>query len=611
MIAMGLLDAELRPSDRFTTDVSEPVRPGTDSVNLIKTNRGNREQESHASFNKRLLADAEANRDDALDRAQSTPNCITWARLATAHLTLDEVDEGLQAARACLDRAHVEAGDSGDIDGVNLTSIRMAARILRDHGDAAYAYDRLVGAGTSRTLTVTVATLANELGRPQEAMDILDGQEGPLVESFRGYLLALLGSHQRAIGHLRAALAQEPSNADAVMNLGIVLWAMGSRKKGLKNALRATRTAPGRKDMSLRYLELLLEAGQPDDAAAEVSRLNRAGVIADAQFLVVQARVLLAKNHEGKDQKAKALSLLDQAQTEAKAEQNVVLEGEIAANRETLRYDLGRVSRSAARRALVALMEQFPDNDAVLINYCYLAQRRSEATELRRTFERQESLLPPDRREYVRHQLALLEGDSEQAADAATDWFSHAHDNPSAVAAAVTSLGIGMQRWEEALKVAEYALARHADSDSDSDPMLINNVAYTLAMAGRAEEAKRLLKPVMNESFVLRATFGLAHLANGEIEAGMRFYREAAELAERVDEEAKRSGIDNAARCLMTLYQALIVRQLGLDETVDRKMLDAIALAPVPLPEDWEDRPEFLRLRNNCIQNGYDWPLHI
>ena len=59
----------------------------------------------------------------------------------------------------------------------------------------------------------------------------------------------------------------------------------------------------------------------------------------------------------------------------------------------------------------------------------------------------------------------------------------------------------------------------------------------------------------------------------------------------------------------MTAYQALIVRQLGFDKTVATQIIDAVALVPVALPDDWRDRPDFQGLHAICVKNGYDWPL--
>ena len=98
------------------------------------------------------------------------------------------------------------------------------------------------------------------------------------------------------------------------------------------------------------------------------------------------------------------------------------------------------------------------------------------------------------------------------------------------------------------------------------------------------------------------ATPGMAYLAHGDIDRGMQLYRSAADRAEQVEP---------AMRSLMTTYQALIVRQLGLDKTLPPKMIATLSLVPFDLPDDWRDRPDFLRLHAICIKNGYDWPLSL
>ena len=84
-------------------------------------------------------------------------------------------------------------------------------------------------------------------------------------------------------------------------------------------------------------------------------------------------------------------------------------------------------------------------------------------------------------------------------------------------------------------------------------------------------------------------------MADGDIDRGLRFYRDVADMAEKVEP---------LWRSLMTAYQALIVRQRGLDKTVPKEIIDAVALVPVALPDDWRDRPDFLRLPAICIKNG-------
>ncbi len=582
MVAIGLLDAELRPADRFTSEGAHPVRPGSKAPTMATSSRKMSPRLDETTIGDRVTAEAEYMRDRALHRVELSPTANTWARLAQAYAALCDDANAVSAARASI--ALASAADT--------TSVRIAAEILTQHGDALSAYDALLPMEKSTALAITFATVAHELGRTEEALDSLSGREGPLVESFIGFLLVSREEYQKAVGHLRSALFGYPEDADAAMNLAVALFAMGAKKKAIASALRASRTAPGRKDLSLGYLEMLLEVGDVARAASEIRRLDHSGVIADAHSLVIQARVRLMSGEP-----ARALALLGDALAEAKSENNPTLEAEIAANRETLRYDLGKIDRDSARRELASLMKRFPDNDAVLLNFCHVVHRRSEAPELRRAFEHLDAALSPERRAYVRHQLAVLEGDSEGAASSALDWFELEKDNPAAASAAVLALGIGLQRWKEAEKVARFALETIEPSAS-----LANNAAYAIAMAGYPLEAKKILEPWMNSGFVVKATMGLACLAHDELQKGMRLYREAAAEAERVDFDS---------RSLMAIYQALIVRQLGLYDGDRRAVLEATALVPVELPDDWKDRPDFLRLRNACLHNGYSWPLSL
>jgi predicted Zn-dependent protease len=243
------------------------------------------------------------------------------------------------------------------------------------------------------------------------------------------------------------------------------------------------------------------------------------------------------------------------------------------------------------------LLRQFPSVDAVVVTYARFVTRASQAPLLRSAVERVRSTTSPTRLAYLRHQVAFLEGDNEAAAAAATDWFAHEPGNPMAAAAALVGLGIGVERWGEALIVAREALAT-----LPPHPVLVNNAAYVLAMAGHAQEAIDLLKGIAGDEFVMNATLGLAHLANGEIEDGMRLYRQAADRAESVDP---------IWRSLMTAYQALVVRQLGLLDSLPESVIGALALVPFSPPSDWRDRPDFLRLWNVAKRNGYDWPLAL
>lgn len=208
------------------------------------------------------------------------------------------------------------------------------------------------------------------------------------------------------------------------------------------------------------------------------------------------------------------------------------------------------------------------------------------------------------RRAYLRHYVAFLEGDNEMAASSALEWFESEPTNPQAAAAVLVAVGIGLERWNEAEKVADYAIA-----NLPAVPVLVNNVAYILAMVGRADQAVAMMERSVaadtgedGNGFVLRATLGLAYLAAGDVEKGMRCYRHAAQLAEQ---------ISPTWGSLMASYQALVVRQLNLTDQMPAEHLASQAIVPQSLPGDWEDRPDFLRLKFVSDRRGYDWPLTL
>ncbi|MBL0886207.1 tetratricopeptide repeat protein [Myceligenerans indicum] len=468
----------------------------------------------------------------------------------------------------------------------------MASEVMLRFGAAEDAFAWLSGAPLPRSLRLTLATLAVELNRLDVAMEALADQDGAMIESFRGFLLVAEGRYQKAIPHLRAALRDSPEDVAAAMNLSAALWAIGSRRKAVSAALRASRAAPGRKDASLHYLDLLLEVGDVRRLTEEISMLNARGIIPDAHFLVVQARAQIAK-----DEVVRALPLLDSAIAAAISEGNDPLRVEIQANLAVLKYRLGRWSYTRAIDALSALLRDYPENDAVVVSFARIADRTTEASALRAAIDNMNPRMDPARVAFVRHQLAWLEGDNKAAASAATEWFELDAKDPLAATSALISLGIGMERWQEAEKIAEYAL-----EEFPNDSSVVNNASYILAMAGKPRRAIQALEPWAADDYVLEATLGLAHLANGDTDGGMRLYRQAAGEAERVSSERL---------SLMVAYQALVVRQLGIDKQEPPGKLAALALAFVPLPTDWERRPEFVRLRNLARKHGYEWPLAL
>ncbi len=580
----------VRPKDEAAAEKAEPVRPGLVSDPLLAA-IADRAKTSKRGKNLEEIVHADAMRalERELRRVEAVRSSTTLAALAQSQAALDDVPAAVDAAREALELS-VRVYDDGHADWVDPSSARIAAEILARHGYIETAYEGLKRAPVSASLCVTFASAALAVGREDEALDALDSYvDNWAVSAFRGYLYALCGQYQNAIGDLRRALREEPNDADSLFNLAISLWNVGSTQKAVRAALRATKAAPGRKDISLFYLDLLLNLEDVDRLKQEIALLEKRKVVPDAKFLEVQARSLLLQSEW-----TKAITKLGFSAEAAENEGDKRTEGRVRSNLVRLKHLRERLSRAQAVKELASLTTQFPGNDAVVVNFAEVAHRRRDASLLRKALSEIESKTTEIRCAYLRHQIAVLEGDNDAAALAAEEWFGLEPDNPMAAAATMIAVGIGLSKWDRAVQVADYALARFPDHRS-----VINHAGYVLAMGKRAKEAIQFLAPEAEGDFVISATLGLAYLADGEFDRGMRIYRDAAEIADNGKLEW---------RSLMTVYQGMVVRQLGLDKVTPQQVIEAVALVPVPLPDDWEDNPEFLRVHAVCEKNGYPWP---
>ena len=586
MTVLGSLEA-IRPEDEAVPGKVGRVLPGYSCVPTLDTADRGDATKARATLAEMIHTEAERSRDRAVRLAATVRTSTTLAALAQTHAMLGESELAIAAAREAIDLS------VGTSDGVAIwldtSSVRIAAEILLRFDEAKCAYDALSRAPMTESLCLTFTSAAAAIGECEEAENALKPYDSAMVAASRGYLRTCWGDYRGAVKYLRQALREDPNDADSLLNLAISLWNIGATQKATHTALRATRSAPGRKDISQLYLELLLAHKDVNRLTHEIATLRKRKVVADAKFLEIQARTLILK-----DDVSRAIPLLRKAAEEAKREGDKATEGRVLANLVRFNRVLGRISREQASQELRELLSQFPDNDVVAVNYAELAWMRHEAAPLRKVLPQLENNTTEIRLAFLRHQIASLEGDNDAAAAAASEWFRLEPNNVMAAIVAVVAIGIGQGRWGEAIVVAEHALQQFPD-----DLTLVNNSAYVLAMGGRAEEAINLLEPIAEDNFVLNATLGLAYLAHGDVETGMRLYRDAAILAEK---------IHPVGRSLMGVYQALIVRQLGLVKDRPPLMIEAMSPAPVDLPDDWRERPDFLRLQAICIQNGYDWP---
>lgn len=535
-----------------------------------------------------VTARLEATAHDLRLRAESHRTSTTLAALAHGLEAVGEHSQAIAVANEALESCTRETVDQLR----DPVSARLALEVLirLERLDDALRHARRLPLGAHSYLMLG-ATLAS-VGRFDEARAFIIRSDSIDRDPVLAFLLLNEGKDQAAIPLLRATLRRNPDDADSLHNLSIALWRIGSSRKAIAAALRATRSAPSREDISIHYLDLLLADGDLSGADREIGSLRRKGIVPSAPLLVREARVRLAQNDF-----RKAERLLEKAGEVADTDGDAGTVAEVRSNLVRLRALHNKISRDDAFDLLVKMVDEFPGSDAVVANLAQVTYRKKHAERLRRALDSVRHETFSARREFIEYQIATLEGDNTGAAEHALAWVMLEPLNPHAVSAALVALGIGEERWQEAAEIASRLVERGA-----RDTIELNNAAYVLAMAGRPDEAIEILKADADDDFVLRATLGLAYLAAHQIDQGMKLYRQAALEAEKQDSDV----------CsLMTAYQALVVRQLGLVDSEDAGMVSALSLPAIPLPDDWEDRPEFLRLHRVAERSNIEWPLTI
>ena len=589
MAALGSVDV-ISADTAFAGDSVRPTLPGFSQPLFEQAPRDTGRRRDNQILESLIESNLRSMLDVATRRVDIERSSTTLASLALAYESTGDQTSAVDAAREALRLCAADAIRDGAL--IDSASCRLALEVLLrgDQVDEAIEVaNSLPLQGTTRLMIG--ATLAS-LGRIEEARALVDDTDAPQRDAVQGFLLMAEGKTQAAISHLRAALKEFPDDADSALNLSIAFLRSGALSKATAAALQATRSAPGREDASLHYLDLLLERRDFAQVKRELEQLRRRQVVPSARLLIVEARTQLAEGDATAGVKS-----LERASVAARAEGNFEVLAEVSSNLIRIKAFLGKADRQDALKQLLALHQAHPESGVTVVNLAQVADRRAEAEALSDAFNRARDSMQPSQAAFVEYQIATLMGNNPAAADAAAEWLRLEPNDPAASVAAMVALGIGDERWAEAAKVARSVIEKYP-----GDTVQINNAAYILAMSGSPGEAIELLAPYAENDFVLRATLGLAYLASNRLAEGMRLYRQAAEAAEKRQD---------AYRSLMATYQALVVRQLGLLDRSDVAAVAAVSLAPVPLPDDWEDRPEFLRLRYLATKKRYSWPLDL
>ncbi|GLJ79739.1 hypothetical protein [Microbacterium imperiale] len=590
MSALGVLET-LSTDAAFSSEASRPAVPGLGRDSSVATASVTAGFGAVDYLDEAITKSIEMTLDGAITAAARTRSTTTLAGLAQAYEGAGRVEDAVAAAIEVL-----QWPSSGGMTSIDAVSERLAFEVLLRNGGLDFALEQSAEHALAPSLKLKIATALAVNGRLDEAKRYVGDNEGVARHAVLGYIQILDGKYASAVSSLRNALRENPDDAVSALNLSIALWSLGSLKKALGAALHAKRVAPGRQDVVVHLLDLLFAMGDIGRVKSELRALERSGAPMRAGATVAQARLKLLENDI-----EHGTRLLEKASALAEEEQDRDTLAEVRSNLVRIRAARSDANRSGSVAELVELHREFPESDVVVAVMAQVANRRSDAPALAGALGQVDHKANRARSAFVRYQISTLEGKASEASSHALEWLGLEPDNPRAVTAALVALGIGEERWHEAAEIALRSMSAIRAEDGQ-DRSGLNNAAYVLAMDGRADAAIELLASMASKSFVYKATLGLAYLASGDVPTGMKLYRQAANEAERKRDDS---------RSLMTAYQALIVRQLGLLTESDSDMVKALSLPPYPLPDDWDDRPEFLRLQSVAARHGYPWPLEI
>lgn len=596
MSVFGVLADSGAESLATVTDTA-PAHPGKtkhidEFENLVPSAKSRRQSvEPQADFNA-WLALAGRIADEERARAERRPQSVTLlVRWAQSAKQAGRELEAQEAALRVLERSAELARSDAQI---SMSSVRFAARTLVGSNVRPSAEKLLSQLPPTAGLNYLRAAIAAEDGRGDECLQLLGDAQDAESCDLRGYVLLCQDRNQEALAQLRKAQRLGGRSVDTTMNVAIAFKKLGSQKKAIRSAREASRLAPGRQDVSYLLLDLLIEAREFESAVMEIRHIKKRGVVEPVEFIVRQAQVSL-----GRGDRKRSIALLRRALEAARVEGDTYSAAEISGNIAVLEFNAGQLPRSVAAARVRDAMRAAAHSIPLATALADLQDSVVGAVEVRRIVEGiRQSGGSPERLLPLEARLAFLECDFVRASALSARWCQENSADEHAASIAVYLHGQVTEDWQGAAELAKRSLV------SLKDPgQFANNAAYALALGGEAAVARRVVQSISDRDFVVEATTGLVELALGNVQAGLKRYRRAAEMADSVKDEV--------SRVMMTIHQAMALRRLLTTSQLTASEVRAASLPPVQLPTGWEQNPSFRLLQWVANKNGWGWPVVI
>jgi tetratricopeptide (TPR) repeat protein len=494
--------------------------------------------------------------------ASSGDSPMARSRLAQAAMAVGKRDEATKLALESLKLSEKNPDSPATF---------AAARILMANELFEEAEQALRTLAPSGPLTVLYATLAAQRDDLDTAFSRLNDESSIDAWDLRGWI-ALRNRHfDQAVRFYRRAMRKGDPSPVLLTNLGLAHAALGSPDKAIAETRQALARGPiQRQRVAFNLIAFLFSTGNFEDGFRELRRLQT-DYPTDIEPVFAEAHWALAVGDAERAERR-----LRHARTSLWAYATEIQQAELLANLTYLRRYQGAISSAQAANEVVAQMCKIGWKSTRLVSMIpILLDRYSDFRRFAEVRGEVSRANPGMTFHALDFHAAVLGDRLKEASKVALAWERDALFAPEAASSALFTLTQIEDRFEDAIKLGQAALKR-----MPAATVVANNLAYSLALVGKPEQAKRLLPPEEDGSLYHLATGGLIAAARGDLAEALRLYDQAEEVA-------KRDGAISSP-WLVRLHRRLIS---VVAPDVDPR---AVCLA-VELPADWNDHPSLVQ----------------